>query len=183
MLEGGGLLILIMMAFVFIMIIAGLLGLLALFGVPKLFDFVKLFHKGEEKNAFKKLLYSFLFVFPFLLFIVSLLDKYGLFYQVCLGIFLVSSFLGLAIFILFIYSLKKKHNQNIIKSFLMGGVVFLFFAPSSFFTLKPIVIYMIEHPDISKINIFDIILPSVDELFSDINLTVDDSILEKRKRN
>ena len=175
-----------MMVIIVFLVIGGLLFILALFGVPKLFDFIKLFHQGEEKKAYKKLLYSFLFVLPFLLFVLFFLGKYGLFYQSMAGIFLVSSYFGLAVFILFLYSVKKQHIKNSIKSLFMGGVIFIFFAPSGFFTLKPIVTYLIEHPDVSSIDLLDIILPTsdnnsslIDDLFSNTPVEDYDSCHDK----
>ena len=132
---------------IWFLIIAGVLFIFALFGVPKLFDFVKLFYQNKERLAYKNLLYSFLLIVPLFLFILSFLDKYGHYYQFMAGVFLISSYLGLAFFMLFIYSLKMKHMKNTIKSLFIGCTIFLFFAFSSFVIFQPIVIYIMEHPE------------------------------------
>ena len=161
-------------AIIWFLVIAGVLFIFALLGVPQLFDFVKLFHQDKERLAYKNLLYSFLLIMPLFLFILSFLDKYGHYYQFMAGVFLISSYWGLAFFMLFIYSLKMKHINNIKKSLLIGGTIFLFFAFSSFVIFQPIVTHVMAHPETIYSDILDIIMDDMNvslELLSKESIT------------
>ena len=159
------------------LVIALILGILALFGAPNYFKAIKLYYEGEEKEAYKKVFYAFLFVLPFLLWLIFLIDMTGvtLFYEISTAIFLISSFIGLAVFLLFLYSVKMKNIEKSIKALLMGAVVFIFFAPSGFFILKPIIMEgIIPYLESNKSISFD----PIDIIFSDLNLTEEEDIYE-----
>ena len=155
------------------LMIALVLGILALFGAPNFFKSIKLYYEGEEKEAYKKIFYAFLFVLPLLIWLIYLLQftTATLFYKISMGIFLISSFVGLAVFLLFLYSVKMKNIEKSIKALLMGAVVFIFFAPSGFFTLKPIVMEgIIPYLESNRTLSFD----PIDIFFSDIDWTPED---------
>ncbi len=134
---------------VMLLVGSGLLvvGYLAIYGLILLNEESKKIAKGEDSISWFPLVKSFLAISPlFVLVIViwQIFSEYITIPLTALIILLNSSFLGLMALLILIYALRHKNIKKIGQSLLMGSVVFLFFAPSVYFTFKPIVVKMIE---------------------------------------
>lgn len=102
----------------------------------------KTFYSNGETSLFL-FIKSFLSIFPMFLLMMFLSTVVSDFVKISpssLIIFLISSFLGLASVLFLVHSLHHKNLKRTFKSLFMGGMVFLFFAPSIYFTLEPIVV-------------------------------------------
>ena len=154
-----------------------LFGLIAYAFLPAIFKeflkITKLYYDVELKQAMVRHLIHFLvFLIPFILILIIVYQlKLSWLYILSLVTFLVSSFVGLYLFLFFSYSAYYKNWKKVLIALVLGSGVFLIFAPSAFFTLKPIVNYFIEEEEQKDTipSLFDIFL--TDDIFEDKNET------------
>jgi len=145
--------------------------------LPNLFneflEITKLYYDVKLKQALiRQLIHFLIFLIP-ALFILTITYQLNAswFYILSLFIFLFSSFFGLYIFLFFSYSIYYKSWKKVFISLILGAGFFLFFAPSAFFTLKPMVEYIMEEENQTdrNLSLFDIFL--TDDMFEDENET------------
>jgi len=127
---------------VFIVVVA-----LAIFGVANLYQWSLYLLEKSPKKSNKYLLYGLLLIFPAPIYIdyvireLSLVLPSHLEYinRPAVFIFILSSLIGLSIFLLFLNFFFEKKIKNVFITLIMGSVVFVFFAPSMYFTVTPFV--------------------------------------------
>ena len=121
-----------------------IIALLLIFWVLLLFTHssFQLFFEKDEKASEKTLTDIFFFIVPSIIGVVFLLNLYRtpLYYQVSVTVFLFSSFVGFMMFLLLLHAMKTRNIERGVTALLKGAVVFMFFAPSGYLTLKPIVL-------------------------------------------
>ena len=118
-----------------------IVGVLALFGVFNSYSWLSSLLQENSKSSIKHLFYALLFFIPAPIYVLSVIDKLPMEFLIkpAIVIFILSSFFGLSVFLLFIHSVLTKKIKNALITLLMGAVVFIFFAPSAYFTFTPIV--------------------------------------------
>jgi len=143
---GIGVVIIAVLIYVLAILIAiGLvLGIIAYLLFPIVIEEFKritlLYYNMELKKALLRHFVHFLLFAPIALIILYLafISNASFLYLLALFIFLGSAFVGFYIFLYFAWSAYNKNIKKVIISLLLGGAIFIFFAPSTYFVFAPI---------------------------------------------
>jgi len=118
-----------------------LVGALALLGVSNFYSWLLYLLEKDKRASIKYLLYALVLFIPAPIYAFWVLDKFSIeiLSKFAIIIFIVSSLFGLSIFLLFIHFLFEKRVKNTLITLFIGGVIFLFFALSAYFSFAPLV--------------------------------------------
>lgn len=114
---------------------------LAVWGVANFYQWLRYLLQKKEEASIKYFWYGWVLITPAPIYILHIITRLQIDYlnHFAIGVFILSSLFGLGIFLVFVQFFFEKQIKNVIITLFMGSVVFLFFAPSAYFTFSPVV--------------------------------------------
>jgi len=143
---GAGVVIIAVLIYVLAILIAiGLvLGIMAYLLFPIVIEefktITKLYYNMALKKALMRHFVHLILFIPIasLLLYLAFISHASWYYLLALFIFLGSAFFGFYVFLYFAWSLYHKNIKKVLLALVLGGGIFIFFAPSTYFVFAPI---------------------------------------------